>query len=36
MNSRHESVTIEVIRERKIHVQCIAPRLAFIKSRVDM
>jgi len=31
MNSRHEIATIEVIEERKIHVQSV---LAFIKSRV--
>jgi len=34
MNSRHESATIEVIEERKIHVQNIAFGLAFIKSQV--
>jgi len=32
MNSRHESATIAVTEERKIHLQSIALGLAFIKS----
>jgi len=35
MNSRHESVTTEVIEEIKIHVQNIALGLVVINSRVD-